>query len=145
MAFTNAQGRTQTSLSDINVTPFVDVVLVLLIIFMLTAPILQSGIEVNVPKTRTVKEITEERLVITIDRSQRVYLGNEPININQIGARLRSKLRDPGRQSIFLRADQNVPFGAFATVMDAVKQAGIKNVSIVTEPIQSSPGTQQGR
>jgi biopolymer transport protein TolR len=145
MAFTNAQGRTQTSLSDINVTPFVDVVLVLLIIFMLTAPILQSGIEVSVPKTRTVKEITEERLVITIDRSQRVYLGNEPININQIGARLRSKLRDPGRQAIFLRADQNVPFGAFATVMDAVKQAGISNVSIVTEPIQSSPGTQQGR
>jgi len=145
MAFTNTQGRTQTSLSDINVTPFVDVVLVLLIIFMLTAPILQSGIEVNVPKTRTVKEITEERLVITIDRSQRVYLGNDPININQIGPRLRAKLRDPGRQSIFLRADQNVPFGAFATVMDAVKQAGISNVSIVTEPIQSSPGTQQGR
>ena len=145
MAFTTPQGRTQTSLSDINVTPFVDVVLVLLIIFMLTAPILQSGIEVNVPKTRTVKEITEERLVITIDRSQRVYLGNEPININQIGARLRSKLRDPGRQSIFLRADQNVPFGAFATVMDAVKQSGISNVSIVTEPIQSSPGGQQGR
>ena len=145
MAFTNAQGRTQTSLADINVTPFVDVVLVLLIIFMLTAPILQSGIEVNVPKTRTVKEITEERLVITIDRSQRVYLGNDPININQIGARLRARLRDPGRQSIFLRADQNVPFGAFATVMDAVKQAGITNVSIVTEPIQSSPGGQQGR
>jgi len=145
MAFTTAQGRTQTSLADINVTPFVDVVLVLLIIFMLTAPILQSGIEVNVPKTRTVKEITEERLVITIDRSQRVFLGNDPININQIGARLRARLRDPGRQSIFLRADQNVPFGAFATVMDAVKQAGITNVSIVTEPLQSSPGAQKGR
>jgi biopolymer transport protein ExbD/biopolymer transport protein TolR len=139
MAFTNPQGRTQTSLADINVTPFVDVVLVLLIIFMLTAPILQSGIDVNVPKTRTVKEITEERVVITIDRSQRVYLGSDPININQIGPRLRAKLRDPGRQSIFLRADQNVPFGAFATVMDAVKQAGISNVSIVTEPIQNSP------
>jgi len=145
MAFTNAQGRTQTSLSDINVTPFVDVVLVLLIIFMLTAPILQSGIEVNVPKTRTVKEITEERLVITIDRSQRVYLGNDPININQIGPRLRARMRDPTRQSIFLRADQNVPFGAFATVMDAVKQSGITNVSIVTEPLQSSPGEQRGR
>ena len=145
MAFTTAQGRTQTSLADINVTPFVDVVLVLLIIFMLTAPILQSGIEVNVPKTRTVKEITEERLVITIDRSQHVFLGNDPININQIGARLKTKLRDPGRQSVFLRADQNVPFGAFATVMDAVKQAGITNVSIVTEPLQSSPGEQKGR
>ena len=145
MAFTNAQGRTQTSLADINVTPFVDVVLVLLIIFMLTAPILQSGIEVNVPKTRTVKEITEERLVITIDRSQRVYLGNDHINNNQIGPRLRARLRDPGRQSIILRAAQNVPIGAIATVMDAVKQAGITNVSIVTEPIQGSPGTQQGR
>jgi biopolymer transport protein TolR len=145
MAFTNAQGRTQSSLADINVTPFVDVVLVLLIIFMLTAPILQSGIDVNVPKTRTVKEISEERLVITIDRAQRVYLGNDPININQVGQKLRAKLRDPGRQSVFLRADQNVPFGAFATVMDAVKQAGISNVSIVTEPIQSSPGNPPGR
>lgn len=138
MAFTDSRSRTQSSLSDINVTPFVDVVLVLLIIFMLTAPILQSGIEVDVPKTRTVKEITEERLVITIDRSQRIFLGNDPININDIGARLRQKLRDPQRQSIFLRADEDVPFGAFATVMDAVKQAGITNVSIVTEPLPES-------
>ena len=136
MAFTNAQGRTQTSLADINITPLVDVVLVLLIIFMLTAPILQSGIEVEVPKTRTVKEITEERLVITIDRQQRVFLGNEPVNINQIAAKLRQKVRDPEHQSIFLRADEEVPFGAFATVMDAVKQAGITNVSIVTQPLQ---------
>ena len=109
----------------------------LLIIFMLTAPILQSGIEVDVPKTKTVKEITEEKLVITIDRSQRVFLGNDPININQIGPTLRQKMRDPSRQSIFLRADQNVPFGAFAAVMDAVKQSGITNVSIVTEPMPS--------
>ncbi len=68
MAFTTSNGRTQSALADINITPLVDVVLVLLIIFMVTAPILQSGIEVNVPKTRTVKEITEERLVITIDK-----------------------------------------------------------------------------
>ncbi len=136
MAFTNARGRTESSLSDINVTPFVDVVLVLLIIFMITAPVLQSGVEVAVPKTRTVKEISEERLVISIDRRQRVYLGSEAININEIGARLREKIRDPENQAIYLRADENVPFGAFATVMDAVKQAGISNVSIVTEPIQ---------
>ena len=139
MAFTTAQGRTQTSLSEINVTPFVDVVLVLLIIFMVTAPILQSGIEVSVPKTRTVKQITEERLVISIDKQQRVFFGNDPVNINEIGARLRKKIRDPQNQSIFLRADENVPFGAFATVMDAVKQAGITNVSIVTQPLQPSP------
>ena len=138
MAFTNPQGRTQSSLSEINVTPFVDVVLVLLIIFMLTAPILQSGVEVNVPKTRTVKEITEERLVLSIDRQQRVYLGSDPININQIPARLREKVRDPERQAIYLRADKDVPFGAFAALMDSVKQAGITNVSIVTEPLKEN-------
>jgi biopolymer transport protein TolR len=136
MAFTNSRGHTQTSLSEINVTPLVDVVLVLLIIFMLTAPVLQSGIEVSVPKTRTVKEITDERLVITINSKQEVFLGNDPININDIANKLREKIRDPQGQSIYLRADENVPFGAFATVMDAVKSTGITNVSIVTQPIQ---------
>ena len=136
MAFTNNKGRTQSSLSDINVTPFVDVVLVLLVMFMVTAPILQSGIEVSVPKTRTVKEITEERVVITIDKDQRVYLGNDPVNINEIATRLHAKIRHPEGQSIFIRSDENVPFGAFATVMDAVKRTGITNVSIVTQPIE---------
>jgi len=137
MAFTESNGRTQTSLSEINITPLVDVVLVLLIIFMVTAPVLQSGIEVNVPKTRMVKEITQERLVITINKEQRVFLGNQPININAIGPALQQKLRDPSHQSIFVRADEDVPFGAFATVMDAVKEAGITNVSIVTQPLNS--------
>jgi len=136
MAFTNNQGKTQSALSDINVTPLVDVVLVLLIIFMVTAPILQSGIEVDVPKTRTVKEITEERTVISINKDQRVYLGNDPININEIGAKLKQKFRDPRGQAVFVRCDENVPFGAFATVMDAVKSTGITNVSIVTQPLK---------
>jgi biopolymer transport protein ExbD/biopolymer transport protein TolR len=135
MAFTSG-GKTQSSLADINVTPLVDVVLVLLIIFMVTAPILQSGIDVNVPKTRTVKEITEERTVISIDKSQRVYLGNDPVNINDIGNKLRQKIRDPRGQAVFVRCDENVPFGAFATVMDAVKATGITNVSIVTQPLK---------
>jgi len=136
MAFTASNGRTQTSLSDINITPLVDVVLVLLIIFMVTAPVLQSGIEVNVPKTRSVKEI-EERLVVSINKQQRVFLGNDAININEIGARLKQKIRDPQHQSIFIRADEDVPFGAFATVMDAVKSSGITNVSIVTQPLDA--------
>jgi biopolymer transport protein TolR len=140
MAFTAANGRTQTSLSDINITPLVDVVLVLLIIFMVTAPVLQSGIEVAVPKTRTVKEITEERTVISINKAQRIFLGNDPVNINEIGVRLRQKVRDPQHQSIFVRADENVPFGVFATVMDAVKQSGIANVSIVTQPLDEHAG-----
>ncbi len=137
MAFTAANGRTQTSLADINITPLVDVVLVLLIIFMVTAPVLQSGIEVNVPRTRTVKEITEERTVISIDKKQRVFLGNDPVNINEIAVKLRQKIRDPQHQSIFIRSDEDVPFGAFATVMDAVKQSGITNVSIVTQPLDA--------
>ena len=137
MAFTASNGRTQTSLSDINITPLVDVVLVLLIIFMVTAPVLQSGIELNVPKTRTVKEITEERLVVSINKQQRVFLGNDPVNINEIAARIRQKIRDPQRQAIFVRADEDVPFGAFATVMDAVKSSGITNVSIVTQPLDA--------
>ncbi len=134
------RGRT---LSEINITPLVDVVLVLLIIFMITAPVLQSGIEVDVPKTKTVKEVTEERVVISIDKSQRVFLGNDPVNINEIGDKLRQKVRDPEHQSIYVRADQNVPFGAFATVMDAVKQSGITNVSIVTQPLEAGRGGQR--
>jgi len=138
MAFTASNGRTQSSISDINVTPLVDVVLVLLIIFMVTAPVLQSGIEVNVPKTRTVKEITEERMVISINKQQRVFLGSDAININEIKAKLRQKIRDPQHQSVFIRADEDVPFGAFATVMDAVRGAGITNVSIVTQPLDQN-------
>ncbi len=138
MAFTAGNGRTQIALADINISPLVDGVLVLLIIFMVTAPVLQSGIEVAVPKTRTVKEITEERLVITIDKDQKVYLGNDPININDIGAKIHEKVRDPEGQAIYIRSDESVPFGAFATVMDAVKQAGFGNVSIVTQPIQAA-------
>ena len=137
MAFTASNGQTQTSLSDINITPLVDVVLVLLIIFMVTAPVLQSGIELNVPKTRTVKEITEERLVVSINKQQRVFLGNDPVNINEIAARIKQKIRDPQHQAIFVRADEDVPFGAFATVMDAVKSSGITNVSIVTQPLDA--------
>src|SRR3979409_2004498 len=138
MAFTTTNGRTQTAMADINITPLVDVVLVLLIIFMVTAPVLQSGIDVSVPKTRTVKEITEERMVITINKDQRVFLGNDAININEIGTSLKKRIRDPRNQLIFVRADENVPFGAFDTVMDAVKQSGITNVSIVTLPLDQS-------
>src|SRR6202022_3336302 len=138
MAFTAANGRTQLALADINITPLVDVVLVLLIIFMGTAPGLQSGIDGSVPKTGTGQEITEERMVITINKDQRVFLGNDAININEIGVKLRQKIRDPRNQFIFVRADENVPFGAFATVMDAVKGAGITNVSIVTQPLEQN-------
>ena len=143
MAFTSSS-QSRGTLADINVTPLVDVVLVLLVIFMITAPVLQSGIEVSVPKTRTVKEITEQRVVVTIDHDQKVFLGDQPINIHELAQKLHDSGSDPAHQVIYLRADQTVPFGAFASVMDAVKQAGITNVSIVTQPLDTKaagPGT----
>src|ERR1700748_3022054 len=102
---------TQTTLSEINMVPFIDVVLVLLIIFMITAPILQSGIEVDVPKTKTVKELTEVRTVWTID---------------------------PAHQAVYVRCDETVPFGSWATVVDALRQSGIQNVSVVTQPLNQT-------
>ena len=116
--------------------PFIDIVLVLLIIFMVTAPVIQSGIEVNVPKTQVVREIAEEKLVVTIDKEQKLYLQNDPVNVNELGDKIRQKLLDPTRQSVYLRADQAVPFQTFATVLDHLKLAGIENVSIVTQPLQ---------
>jgi biopolymer transport protein TolR len=135
MAF-STKGHTQTALAEINITPLVDVVLVLLLIFMLTAPVLQSGVEVAIPKTRTVNQLTEERMVVTIDREQNVFLQDKPVNVNQLPTLLRVGKGDPSKKVIYLRADERVPFGAFASVMDAVKQAGITNISIVTQPIQ---------
>ncbi len=133
--------QTGTSLSEINIVPFVDVMLVLLVIFMITAPILQSGIEVELPKTKTVKEISQAQVVITIDRAQRVYLGNQPVNIHELGAMVRGQTADPEHQPVFLRCDESVPFGSFATVVDALRQSGIQNVSVVTEPISERPRT----
>jgi biopolymer transport protein TolR len=129
------QRETGTSLSEINIVPFIDVVLVLLIIFMITAPILQSGIEVDVPKTKTVKELTEQRMVITIDRAQRVYLNDKPVNIHDLGGQLTSQMKDPQHQAVYVRCDETVPFGSWATVVDSLRQAGIQNISVVTQPL----------
>ncbi|OLD17567.1 MAG: biopolymer transporter ExbD, partial [Acidobacteria bacterium 13_1_40CM_3_56_11] len=132
MAITTREGKTQTTLAEINMIPFIDIVLVLLIIFMVTAPVIQSGIEVNVPKTQVVREIAEEKLIVSIDKEQKLYLQNDPVNVNELGDKIREKLLDPTRQSVYLRADQSVPFQTFATVLDHLKLAGIENVSIVT-------------
>ena len=140
MAFSTRSGgqtRTQTALAEINITPLVDVVLVLLLIFMLTAPVLQSGIEVAIPKTRSVNQPTEERMVVTIDKDQNVFLQDKPINVNDLTTQLRPTGSGPAaKRIVYLRADERVPFGAFASVMDAVKQAGITNISIVTRPVE---------
>ncbi len=149
MAFsTRARGRTQTqsSLAEINITPLVDVVLVLLLIFMLTAPVLQSGIDVAVPHTKSVAQLTEERTVVTVDKNQNVFLqmgssSDKPVTLTDLTSSLRTSTRTtPAKRVIYLRADEKVPFGAFASVMDAVKQAGITNISIVTQPLSTHSG-----
>jgi biopolymer transport protein TolR len=144
MAFSTRSGggrvQTQTALADINITPLVDVVLVLLLIFMLTAPVLQSGIDVAIPHTRSTQTLTQERMVVTIDKDQNVYLqtngADKQININDLGTLLASKEKDPAKRTVYVRADERVPFGAFATVMENVKRAGITNISIVTQPFE---------
>jgi biopolymer transport protein TolR len=135
------QHETGTSLSEINMVPFIDVVLVLLIIFMITAPILQSGIDVDVPKTKTVKELTVVRMVVTIDRSQRVFLNEKPVNIHELGQRVLSQSHDPQHQAVYVRCDETVPFGSWATVVDSLRQAGIQQISVVTQPLSERAQT----
>ncbi len=135
MAFSSG-GRTQSSLAEINITPLVDVVLVLLLIFMLTAPVLQSGIEVAVPQTKSVNQLTDERSVVTIDAEQRVFLQDKPVNINELPSILQAEVGNKASKVIYLRADGKVPFEAIANVMDAVKRGGVTNISIVTRPYE---------
>ena len=130
----SVQRGTQSSLSEINMVPFVDVVLVLLIIFMITAPILQSGIELNVPKTHAVKETPEQRIVVAVDKQSLIYLGNSAVNVHELGAKVKAPQKDPS-DAVFLRCDETVSFGTFASVVDALRVSGINNISIVTEPI----------
>jgi biopolymer transport protein ExbD/biopolymer transport protein TolR len=113
--------------------------LVLLVIFMITAPILQSGIEVDVPKTKTVKEISESRVVVSIDRAQRIYVGDDPVNIHELGSKVHAQMRNPQSDPIYLRCDKTVPFGSFALVVDTMRQSGIQNISVVTEPLEDTP------
>jgi len=143
VAFTANNGATRSSLSDINITPLVDVVLVLLVIFMLTAPVLQSGIEVNVPHTKTVKPITQQHMILVINKDQEVFLQDKPVNLADLPALLAKSGVNPSEQIIYVEADERVPFGAFATVMDAVKQAGITHISVVTQPLRNGPATVQ--
>ncbi len=113
--------------------------LVLLVIFMITAPILQSGIEVDVPKTKTVKEISESRVVVSVDRAQRIYIGDDAVNIHELGAKVHAQMKNPQGDTIYLRCDKTVPFGAFALVIDTLRQSGIQNISVVTEPLEDTP------
>src|SRR5579872_3294848 len=118
MAFTSSRGRTQTSLSEINITPFVDVVLVLLIIFMLTAPILESGLVMETPKTRTVRHVPREKVVVTIDKDKNYYVGNDMVNIHLMGETVQKRVNGALNEPVYIRCVGNVNFGTFVQVVD---------------------------
>jgi biopolymer transport protein ExbD len=124
--------RGSTSLSEINVTPFVDVVLVLLIIFMLTAHVMEFGIEVDVPKTRTVKDSAQELPVVNITKDGTTYLNEKPVNINELGQQVLQRFGNRER-SVYLRADKDTTWEIVAQVMSALDEAKIK-VNAVTQP-----------
>jgi biopolymer transport protein TolR len=142
MAFNNnngPRGRTQTALAEINVTPLVDVMLVLLVIFMITAPILQTGIQVNLPKTREAKanEATPDALILSVDKEGSVYLSGrnerQAINVADLSKLLDERLGQSKDRRVYLRGDGETPYRVIAYVLDQAKRARAQ-VSLVTEP-----------
>jgi biopolymer transport protein ExbD len=135
MAF-QLRGRREDAMADINITPFVDVVLVLLIIFMLTAHVMEFGMEIDVPKTKQVSETTKEMPVINISNKGELFLNTQPVNVNEIAKKIEPLLgKDRGA---YLRCDENVPFGVPAQVMAELARAGVK-LSVVAQPLENLP------
>jgi biopolymer transport protein ExbD len=128
------RGATGT-LSEINVVPLVDVVLVLLIIFMLTAHVMEFGLEVDVPKVVEVRETAEELPVVTLTRAGEIYLGEAPVNINVLGEQVRARF--PKHTGVYLRADKNTIYDVLAQVVSALGQAKL-DVRLVTQPVDEA-------
>jgi biopolymer transport protein TolR len=133
MAFEEQGGG---AISNINVTPLVDVMLVLLVIFMVTAPILQQGVNINLPKVRAAALTGEEQqLVVAVTRNGQVYLNDTPTQIAELGPKLQAILKLRPDRQVYLRADQNVRYGEVMQVIATVKGAGVERLGMVTEPL----------
>jgi len=123
-------------MSDINVTPLVDVMLVLLIIFMVTAPMMMQGVNVSLPKTTSKALPTEkEHLIISIDRSQQIYINDYKVGLEALQAKLKKIYEGRPDEKVYLRADKGVPYGVVVQVMSEVKNAGVEKLGMVTEPL----------
>jgi biopolymer transport protein TolR len=133
--------RHRRFLAEINVIPLVDVVLVLLVIFMVTAPMLYRGMDIKLPTSTSNTIKPEERIVLTIERDQKLYLDKDAIGLAQLEDRLRAVRQRNAEVSVFLRADRDVPYGTVVQVMDGVKKAGIEKLGMVTDPAGPEPVT----
>jgi biopolymer transport protein TolR len=122
-------------MAEINVTPLVDVMLVLLVIFMVTAPMMQQGVQVNLPKADT-KAMTpqEEAVVVTVDKSGKVFINKDQVPVNELRAKLAALFAAREKKEVFLKADAGVPYGDVVRAMADIKGAGIERLGMVTEP-----------
>lgn len=128
-------GNTDRLMSDINVTPFVDVMLVLLIIFMVTAPMMMQGVNVSLPETAAEPLSSErEHLVLTIDKNKQIYINDYQVALDFLKAKLEKILEGRADRNIYLRADKSIPYGLVVHVMSELKGAGVEKIGMVTEP-----------
>ena len=129
------EARRRRFMAEINIVPLVDVVLVLLVIFMVTAPMLYRGMDINLPRSSSNTIKPEERVVLTVERDRRVYVDKELIPLAQLPQKMDALRRKNPDVSVFLRADQDVPYGTVVQVMDSIKKAGIVKLGMVTDPV----------
>lgn len=126
--------RHRRFLAEINIIPLVDVVLVLLVIFMVTAPMLYRGMDITLPTSTSNTIRPEERIVLTIERDQKLYMDKDAVSALELESKLRAARLRNADISVFLRADRDVPYGTVVLVMDTVKKAGIEKLGMVTDP-----------
>lgn len=132
-----APGR--ATLSEINVTPMVDVMLVLLIIFMVTAPLIQQGVKVNLPETKAAPvESTDKKLVVSIDASKKVFIGEAEVQLEELEEKLKANAKAQQDKELYLHADRDLPYGIVVDVMAAAQRAGVTNVGMITDPMGAS-------
>jgi biopolymer transport protein TolR len=132
----NGRASRQRPLAEINVTPLVDVMLVLLIISMLAAPMLQRGIPLELPATETASEIDEARVVVSVDRNVRIRINDRPVHYDLFGDRMKAiAMQRPG-ETVYLRADKHLHYEEVLLVMDTIRKAGVSRVALVTVPAQ---------
>lgn len=123
-------------MAEINVTPLVDVVLVLLIIFMVTAPLMQRGVDVDLPRTASQTSENEERLIVSLDKNGKIFINDIEIPLEDLGDQLERRIPSlKNQKAVFLRADRTLQYGVVMEVMDKIKRSGIPTVGLVTEPI----------